>query len=101
MSGKLYLPARVPSVGAHRLAWWLIGARSKTLCRERMARAADLLGPNTVDRILSGELVPASAMGATIAMLTNGYVGTRDFYRPWRAVRRWGTPPVDFYRAEA
>lgn len=101
MSGKLYLPARVPSVGAWRLAWWLIGGKSASLCRERMARAAELLGPNTVDRIMAGELVPARAMGGTIAELTNGYVGTRDFYRPWQAPRRWSARPADFFRAEA
>lgn len=94
MSGKLYLPARVPSVGAHRLVWWLIGSRSWQVREQRMALAIRLFGQTKLERIIAGEIVPSLP-----SFLTDGYVTVGMFERV--GPRMWGERPADFDRAEA
>lgn len=94
MSGKLYLPARVPSLGAHRLAWWLIGPKSAHLRQLRMDLALRLFGRAKLDRIIAGEVVPSLP-----SYLTDGFVTVGMFERP--GPRHWGVRPIDFDQAEA
>lgn len=85
----MYLAARVPNEGAHRLAWAIGTAPAPgAAIRELEAR----IGINAVDRLLSGTLTPGERMGAAIHLWSHGAVRVRDFYRP--ATGSWGDPPA-------
>ncbi|WP_423606168.1 hypothetical protein [Sphingomonas sp. MS122] len=94
---RLHLPARVPSAGAHRLLWWLLGSKKPAVRARRLADAAAALGPNKVERLLAGDLEPGWDMGATLRNVTGGYVTPEDFQRR-RARRWWFDKPFDFSR---
>lgn len=62
-------------MGAHRLAWWIAAddARVLRLC----GRAG--IGPATIDRLLTGEVVPDGATVFAIAQTTEGAVLAEDW----------------------
>jgi len=94
---RLHLPARVPSAGAHRLLWWLLGAQKPEERARRSAEADAALGRNKVERLLNGDLEPGWDMGATLRNVTGGYVTPEDFRRRTRR-RWWFDKPFDFGR---
>lgn len=91
MSGRLFLPARVPNEGAHRLAHWMLGVRHRVLSETRIERARRTIGEVRLDRLLAGELTPGAEMDRELVALTGGRVRARDFYRA--TGRRWGDAP--------
>lgn len=88
---KMYLPARVPNLGAHKLAWFL-GTRSDPLAA--IVEAEKRLGVGMVDRILCGEVVPASGLANDAAAITGLAINPRDWRRPSPA--SWGDRPMGF-----
>lgn len=75
---SLMLGAAVPpSAGAHRLAWWLSGDDARW---DRLVRGAGVTDAS-IDRMLSGELVPADDVAAAIARESEGAVEPGDWTR--------------------
>jgi hypothetical protein len=77
--GVMYLPARVPNEGAHRLAWAIGRAPNPG---DAIRQIETTIGVNTVDRLITGSLVPGERMGAAIMLWSGGAVKVADFYRP-------------------
>jgi hypothetical protein len=92
VSGKLHLPPAPPSEGVHRLACWMLGVKSVPQAMARIDEMRRELGEVTLDRIVSGELLPGLEHGAKLAALTGGRVQARQFRRP--TGRRWGDAPA-------
>lgn len=86
----MYLPARVPNEGAHRLAWAIGHAPSPG---EAIRQIETTIGVNTVDRLIGGSLVPGERMGAAIMLWSGGAVKVADFYRP-TSLRWIDEPPA-------
>lgn len=84
----MYLRARVPNDGAHRLAW-AIGTRPIPAVAIR--ELEQLLGVNTVDRLLEGSLTPSRAEGDKIERWSDGAIRVDDFYKTTSL--RWGDRP--------
>jgi len=84
----MYLAARVPNEGAHRLAW-VIGTAINP--GESIRQLEATIGVNAVDRLLSGTLTPGERMGAAITLWSRGAVKAGDFYRPTSL--RWCDQP--------
>lgn len=91
MAGKLRLPPCPPSEGVHRLACWMLGARTPQLCRKRIEEMRDVVGEIVLDRVIAGELVPGMIIASQFAELTGGRVEARQFQRP--TGRRWSDTP--------
>jgi hypothetical protein len=87
----MYLPARVPTEGAHRLAW-MIGTAPDPAAT--IVALEERIGINMVDRLLAGELTPGSTMGVHLALASRGKIVPRMFYRPTGL--RWGEAPRGF-----
>ncbi len=88
---KLYLRARVPNEGAHRLAWWIEQQPDAAAAYEAVGASIGTVAH--VDRLLDGDLTPGMAWGLAIANVTGGQVRPNDWYREtdlW-----WFTPPAE------
>jgi hypothetical protein len=77
--------------------WWLLGDAAPAERARRIAEADAALGPNKIERLLSGELEPGWDMGAKLRTVTGGFVTAEDFQRR-RARRWWFDQPFDFSR---
>lgn len=87
---KMKLPARVPNLGAHKLAW-IIGS-SEDQASEIASLTAALGGnPFVVERILRGEIVPAAILASQITCWSQWMIGRRDWRRPVHAA--WTAQP--------
>ncbi|NYT43129.1 hypothetical protein HZY97_20305 [Sphingomonas sp. R-74633] len=86
----MYLIARVPNDGAHRLAWE-IGTRP--IPGNAIRELELLIGINAVDRLLGGSLTPSRSEGAKIERWSDGAVRANDFYQP--TALRWGDKPSE------
>ena len=85
----MFLRARVPNEGAHRLAWTIGTSKVPALAiRELESR----LGVNTVDRLLEGSLTPSASEGEKISAWSRGEVRAGDFYRD--TALSWGDRPA-------
>lgn len=85
----MYLRARVPNDGAHRLAWAIGTSKVPALAiRELEAR----IGVNTIDRLLDGTLTPSASEGEKISVWSRGEVRASDFYRD--TALTWGDRPT-------
>ncbi|WP_230769515.1 hypothetical protein [Sphingomonas sp. Leaf4] len=93
--GKLFLPARVPSEGARRLAAWLIASPP---WRSKAAMGRIGCDPSKIARMIEGELVPSAAERYAISRATD-FVFVRHWSLP--AMGGWGDPMVHLSRRAA
>jgi hypothetical protein len=92
VSGKLHLRPAPPNEGVHRLACWMLGTRTRMLSEVRIDAVRRALGPVTLDRVMTGEVLPGQEIGAKLHKLTGGRVDARAFRRG--TDRRWGDAPA-------
>lgn len=76
--------------GAHRLGWWMGQDEARV---EALATHPEV-GPEMIDRLLSGEVEPEWSMALAIDIVTLGDVRVGDWQRPRAAGADWGTRPV-------
>lgn len=77
---KLKLPARVPNLGAHKLAWLVVQGAYGSL-EAAIASFANATGGNPflLQRVVRGEVVPVDELAADIANWSYWCIGQRDF----------------------
>jgi len=73
---KMHLGAVVPNEGARRLAAWTLTKASASI--EAVAAAAGIEA-TTVDRILTGDVIPAGDMAHRLWLATDGTIDRRDW----------------------
>lgn len=96
MAPLMDLRGPVPSCGAHRVAW-VIGMSPDP--RLKYAELEAKLGPNMVERLISGDVTPGATMGGTLYIWSNGRLTARDFYR--KTPKRWIDAPYGFAKPKA
>lgn len=90
---KLHLGAVVPNEGARRLAAWIMGKASASIAT---VAASAGIEATTIDRILSGDVVPASELAHQLWLATDGAIDRRD----WRtAAAGWWFDAVSYRQA--
>lgn len=85
------LRGAVPNCGAHRIAW-VIGTAPDP--RMKYAELEARLGPNSVERLLAGDLTPGANMGSKIFVWSNGRITANHFYQ--NTPKRWRDAPFGF-----
>ncbi|WP_342248635.1 hypothetical protein [Sphingomonas sp. OTU376] len=85
------LRGAVPNCGAHRIAW-VIGTAPDP--RMKYAELEVKLGPNSVERLLAGDLTPGASMGSKIFVWSNGRITYNHFYQ--NTPKRWRDAPFGF-----
>lgn len=85
------LRGAVPNSGAHRMAW-VIGLAADPAAKIRELEIA--MGVNMPERLLAGDVLPASPYAGAIWAWSEGKITIRDFYLP--TPKRWGDVPHGF-----
>ncbi|UYY60126.1 hypothetical protein [Sphingomonas sp. S2-65] len=80
-----------PSVGAHRLVWWLLEQRDLLASANRVALLSGL-GVDRLERVVLGEIEPEDDAAQRIAAATGGAVLPEDWSR--RSQRPWAHAPA-------
>lgn len=83
------------NAGAHRLAWWM--APNPEYSIEILTRAHVCV--SAIDRLISGDLIPADDQACAIARATNGAVLPMDWER--KPTGTWGDAPIPHERLTA
>lgn len=90
------IPARPANAGAHRLGAWLFAGADTN---DRALAIAAFASRGTVERMLSGCVVPVEDLACAIAATTRGAVRPDDWDE--RTALGWGDAPVPHERVSA
>jgi hypothetical protein len=86
---KLRLPAKVPSEGARRLAWWLCERGPDALPRLAASLRTET---STIERWIAGDLEPGAEMSGALSRHTKHAIVVPDWRSP--AAAEWFARPV-------
>ena len=76
---KMHLSARPANEGARRLAWWIVERAQGDVDTAAREFGCD---PATVERIVIGEIIPATDLALPIGLVTDNFISRRDWRNP-------------------